>query len=177
VPGPAGPTGAAGPPGVSVGYIVQCSPSNPCPTPLATSVNAPSENTSWAPTSGDQGTMVLQTRPIPSAYAGTYFVSSSVTPQSQSWCYVTTAQTAPATGFVAFGTYSYIGNTDMVTIGARDQIQLWCVANANNASNILYIQGPSWATLTATLINSVNPAANAAAPPSGPAAPAAPAQQ
>jgi Collagen triple helix repeat (20 copies) len=167
VPGPTGPTGAAGPPGVSIGYIVQCSPSNQCPTPLVTAVI--NVGPSWAPTPADQGTMVLQTGPIPSAYAGTYFVSSSTTLQDPSWCYVTTAQTAPATGFVAYGPNgTTISITDMVTIAAGDQIQLWCVAPSGDA-----LQGPAWASLTATLVNSVNPAPAASAPAGPPAAPAA----
>jgi hypothetical protein len=137
----------------------------------------------WRPNSQDPGTLVLQTNPIP--YEGTYFVSASADfnfnfnqngGSALAACYITTAMTGPTPTFVSAGansTYNAttLSNTDVVTVNnSGDQIQLWCATTTTGAAGNPPDSFPAWASLTATLINSVNPAA--AASPPGPAQPA-----
>jgi hypothetical protein len=140
-----GPAGPQGPPGLSIGFRTSCGGANitPCPSSL----------------SSIPGTLVLQTPPV--TQTGMYYVSASTSVEiggngsnNFAACYITTANTAPATFFTGNSSgpgIQTISTPEFSNVFAGDSIELWCYGASGTF--------PLNSLLTATLIDQDNPTA------------------
>ena len=133
-----GPTGPQGPAGVASGYATFRNSS--------ISIGSP--------------TIVLQTVPV--STTGFYFISSSAllyldSSDYAAYCHITTVNSGVNDGNYggssAVGHYQQASITDYFWVGAGDAFELSCSSNAGDANTFVYS-----ASLTATLINSFDPA-------------------